>query len=314
VLAGRVPTPSGYGTVRAVAEPDAKDVLRDLVAAVGVPVVLHCCADGPPLGVLADVGAAGGGHRRAPAPPSPGAPRGPRRSTSSARCGTRAPRCCSAWSRRPHPGRPVTSRELARPAFDLADRLGFARERLAELAVPTPTCGLAGADPAWAGAPCCWPGRSARGSSTPRTSDRRGARMSDPLGSLAAVSTESAAERHARLADEVSGHLFRYHVLDAPIISDGQFDALWRELLELEERHPELVTPASPTQRVGGFSTGFAAADHLERMLSLDNAFAPDELRAWAERVAREVGRASTTCASSRSTGSRSTCCTRTVA
>ena len=100
----------------------------------------------------------------------------------------------------------------------------------------------------------------------------------------------SAAERHARLAEEVSGHLFRYHVLDAPVISDGQFDALWRELLELEEAHPELVTPDSPTQRVGGFSTEFAAADHLERMLSLDNAFAPDELRAWAERVARDVG------------------------
>ncbi len=114
--------------------------------------------------------------------------------------------------------------------------------------------------------------------------------MSGPLGNLAAVSTETAAERHARLADEVSGHLFRYHVLDAPIISDGQFDALWRELLELEEQHPELVTPASPTQRVGGFSTEFAAADHLERMLSLDNAFAPDELRSWAERVARDVG------------------------
>ena len=114
------------------------------------------------------------------------------------------------------------------------------------------------------------------------------------LGNLAAVTTgassASAAERHARLAEDVSGHLFRYHVLDAPTISDGQFDALWRELLELEEAHPELVTPASPTQRVGGFSTEFAAHDHLERMLSLDNAFAADELRAWAERVARDVG------------------------
>ena len=114
------------------------------------------------------------------------------------------------------------------------------------------------------------------------------------LGNLAAVSPEassaSAAERHARLADEVSGHLFRYHVLDAPIISDGQFDALWRELLELEEAHPELVSPSSPTQRVGGFTSEFATHAHLERMLSLDNAFAPDELRAWAERVARDVG------------------------
>ncbi len=114
--------------------------------------------------------------------------------------------------------------------------------------------------------------------------------MSVLLGNLAAVSEESAPERHARLAEEVSGHLFRYHVLDSPVISDGQFDALWQQLLQLEDAHPELVTPQSPTQRVGGFSTEFAAHDHLERMLSLDNAFAPDELRAWAERVARDVG------------------------
>ncbi|WP_226363404.1 NAD-dependent DNA ligase LigA [Pseudonocardia abyssalis] len=103
------------------------------------------------------------------------------------------------------------------------------------------------------------------------------------------MSPVPAAERHAQLAEEVSGHLFRYHVLDAPIISDGQFDELWRELLALEEEHPELVTPESPTQRVGGFSTVFTAHDHLERMLSLDNAFAADELRTWAERVARDV-------------------------
>ncbi|GAA3243688.1 hypothetical protein GCM10017691_48840 [Pseudonocardia petroleophila] len=114
--------------------------------------------------------------------------------------------------------------------------------------------------------------------------------MTGVLGNLPTVSPVSAAERHAQLAEEVSGHLFRYHVLDAPVISDGQFDELWRELLALEEEHPELVTPASPTQRVGGFSTVFTAHDHLERMLSLDNAFAADELRAWAERVARDVG------------------------
>ena len=62
---------------------------------------------------------------------------------------------------------------------------------------------------------------------------------------------------------------------------------------------PELVTPDSPTQKVGGrFSTEFTAHDHLERMLSLDNAFSPDELRAWAERVAREVGEVCATSAS----------------
>ena len=105
------------------------------------------------------------------------------------------------------------------------------------------------------------------------------------------MSPESVRERHAQLAEEVRSHRFRYYVLDAPVLSDGQFDELWRELLALEEAHPELVTPDSPTQQVGGtFSSDFAAYDHLERMLSLDNAFSAEELRAWAERVARDVG------------------------
>jgi DNA ligase (NAD+) len=98
-------------------------------------------------------------------------------------------------------------------------------------------------------------------------------------------------ERHDRLAAEIADHQFRYYVLDAPAVSDGQFDALWRELVELETEHPELATPESPTQKVvGRFSTVFTAHDHLERMLSLDNAFSADELRGWAERVARDVG------------------------
>ena len=88
--------------------------------------------------------------------------------------------------------------------------------------------------------------------------------------------------RHTRLAAEIDGHRFRYYVLDAPILSDGQFDELWGELLALEEAHPELVTPESPTQKVGSrFSTEFAAYQHLERMLSLDNVFSPEDLRAW---------------------------------
>jgi DNA ligase (NAD+) len=106
------------------------------------------------------------------------------------------------------------------------------------------------------------------------------------------VSTDTdVRERHARLAAEVADHQFRYYVLDAPVISDGQFDALWRELVELESAHPELVTPESPTQKVvGKFATDFTAYDHLERMLSLDNTFTEDELRAWAERITRDVG------------------------
>src|SRR3954454_24515701 len=107
----------------------------------------------------------------------------------------------------------------------------------------------------------------------------------------AASSKGAAAERHAQLAEEITGHRFRYYVLDAPVISDGQFDELWQELLRLEEQHPELVTPESPSQQVGSrFNTEFTAHDHLERMLSLDNAFATEDLSAWAERVAKEVG------------------------
>jgi DNA ligase (NAD+) len=98
-------------------------------------------------------------------------------------------------------------------------------------------------------------------------------------------------ERHLALTEEIRGHQFRYYVLDSPIVSDGQFDALLGELQALEDTQPGLVTPESPTQNVGGtFPTDFAAHDHLERMLSLDNVFQPEELLAWTERVEREVG------------------------
>ncbi|NBH02621.1 NAD-dependent DNA ligase LigA [Amycolatopsis sp. SID8362] len=99
-------------------------------------------------------------------------------------------------------------------------------------------------------------------------------------------------ERHGALAEELRNHQFRYYVLDSPIISDGQFDELLGELQQLEEAHPALVTPDSPSQRVGGtFSTEFTAYDHLERMLSLDNVFDRDEFLTWVERVEKEVGR-----------------------
>ncbi|MDQ3578510.1 MAG: NAD-dependent DNA ligase LigA, partial [Actinomycetota bacterium] len=98
-------------------------------------------------------------------------------------------------------------------------------------------------------------------------------------------------ERHGALAEDLLGHQFRYYVLDAPTVSDGEFDESLRELQAIEEAHPSLVTPESPTQRVGGtFSTEFAAYDHLERMLSLDNAFDMDELGSWVDRVRKEVG------------------------
>jgi DNA ligase (NAD+) len=98
-------------------------------------------------------------------------------------------------------------------------------------------------------------------------------------------------ERHSVLSEEINGHRFRYYVLDSPTISDGEFDVLWHELLGIEEEHPGLVTPDSPSQQVGGtFSTEFTAVDHLERMLSLDNTFDADELGAWVDRVEKELG------------------------
>src|SRR6185312_2417824 len=99
--------------------------------------------------------------------------------------------------------------------------------------------------------------------------------------------------RWQELAEEVREHQFRYYVKDAPIITDAEFDKLLKELEALEGRCPELRVPDSPTQLVGGagFATDFAEADHLERMLSLDNVFAIDELEAWARRVENEVGR-----------------------
>ncbi len=94
------------------------------------------------------------------------------------------------------------------------------------------------------------------------------------------------------LADEVREHQFRYYVRDVPIISDTDFDQLLRRLEALEQQYPELRTPDSPTQLVGGagFATDFTEAEHLERMLSLDNVFSAEEFELWAARVRAEVG------------------------
>ncbi|MFF9194665.1 NAD-dependent DNA ligase LigA [Streptomyces sp. NPDC014779] len=100
-----------------------------------------------------------------------------------------------------------------------------------------------------------------------------------------------AREKHAELAEQVEEHRFRYYVKDQPVISDAEFDRLLRALEALEEEYPELRTPDSPTQKVAGsYETEFTAVQHRERMLSLDNAFDDEELAAWAERVAKDVG------------------------
>jgi DNA ligase (NAD+) len=103
---------------------------------------------------------------------------------------------------------------------------------------------------------------------------------------------EAARHRHAELTVEIAEHDYRYFVLDSPLVSDAEYDVLMRELRAIEERYPELRTPDSPTQRPGGavLSTLFSSVQHLERLLSLDNAFSQEELDAWAARVARLGG------------------------
>ena len=97
--------------------------------------------------------------------------------------------------------------------------------------------------------------------------------------------------RVEELRDQLNYHSYRYYVLDDPEVSDAEYDELTRELASLEERFPELVTPDSPTQRVGISPADlFAPVDHRARMLSLDNAFSHEELEAWAARVERAVG------------------------
>src|SRR5437763_12304749 len=98
------------------------------------------------------------------------------------------------------------------------------------------------------------------------------------------ASTENAEIESLR--DEIRRHEYRYYVLDDPEISDAEFDRLMNELKKIEAAHPDLVTPDSPTQRVGGKPReGFVKVPHSIPMLSLDNAYSEDELRAWERRV-----------------------------
>ena len=144
VLAGGIPTPSGYGTVAAVAENDAAELLRGVVEQLPGPVVVHCCAPRPPIALLrragADVVAVDAGLLA-------GAPR------------TTIDALGEAWDSGAgvllglvpavEPAVPPTLFDLARPALELVDRLGFPRALLAQQCVPTPSCGLADATPEW---------------------------------------------------------------------------------------------------------------------------------------------------------------------
>src|ERR1700691_682115 len=100
-----------------------------------------------------------------------------------------------------------------------------------------------------------------------------------------------ARREHAEQSEKLSDAQYRYHVLDAPTISDAEYDQGIRRLNEIEDEFPELRTPDSPTQKVGGsISTLFTPVTHLERLLSLDNVFSHEEFGAWADRAAKLGG------------------------
>ncbi|WP_370943566.1 methionine synthase [Amycolatopsis sp. cg5] len=148
VLAGSLPTPSGYGTVRSVPEPEARELLAQVIEGAekitGQPVVLHCCAARPPVALLRSAGA---GALAIDATLLGGSP------------ASLLDDLGEAWDSgvsfflglvpSTDPGTNVKLRDVAAPALQLVDRLGFNRSILAERAVPTPTCGLAGATPEW---------------------------------------------------------------------------------------------------------------------------------------------------------------------
>lgn len=97
-------------------------------------------------------------------------------------------------------------------------------------------------------------------------------------------------ERAAELREQLERHAYRYYVLDSPEVSDSEYDALFRELQDLERDHPELQTADSPTLRIGGPPVAaFTPHRHLVPMLSLDNAFGEDELRAYDERIRKQL-------------------------
>src|SRR3989442_12037970 len=99
-------------------------------------------------------------------------------------------------------------------------------------------------------------------------------------------------KRAADLRQKIEKANYDYYILDQPTLDDAAYDALLRELIEIEEAHPELVTPESPTQRVGAVpSARFAPVEHASPMLSLSNVFDEGELRAFDQRVRKAVGR-----------------------
>src|ERR1700693_4471220 len=106
------------------------------------------------------------------------------------------------------------------------------------------------------------------------------------------ATTKDLGKRIESLREKIRHHEYLYYVLDHPEISDAEFDKLMQQLKDLEAEHPALITPDSPTQRVGGKPReGFVKVSHSSPMLSLDNTYSEEELRGWERRVHELTGR-----------------------
>src|SRR5262245_52158427 len=102
---------------------------------------------------------------------------------------------------------------------------------------------------------------------------------------------ESAQKRIEKLRSELNRHNYNYFVLSKPQISDQEFDRMMHELIDLETQHPDLLTPDSPSQRVGGEPIdSFRSVEHALRMMSIDNTYNEGELRAFDERIRKGLG------------------------
>jgi len=115
--------------------------------------------------------------------------------------------------------------------------------------------------------------------------------MSENSMGVTSMDRQQAAKRIEELRQEINYHNYRYYVLDQPVISDAEYDRLMQELISLEEQFPDLVTPDSPSQRVGAPpALGFESYTHRQPMLSLNNAFGDEELLAFDQRIKRMLG------------------------
>ena len=302
VLAGEIRRSSGATTVSAVAETTAEDVLEALVVAAGAPVVVHCCAPRPPVDLLRRAGVAGVSLDLLLAGDGLDDQLGEAVEAGLLLLAGIVP--ALARGGRQDVRRPGYGRTGAAPLAAARSRPGAGRAAGRRHPHVRAGRGLPGLRP-------CRPDQGPRGRASP---DRAGGAVSRTKASTPRDPTdESPQHRHAELVETIDRARFDYFLNDSPTLSDGAYDKLMRELQELEDAHPDLRTPDSPTQTVGGtFSTEFTAGRPPR---------ADDEPRQRLHRRrARGLGRPggarrrrrrrAATCASSRSTGSRSTCST----